>query len=141
MMHLLLEEWYDRWPNFKPKEIHSPEGLVLFSRGIMVMQYIHMDRLQQFRTYLGKKFLINHGSHQLRGWRSLKENESIGGKKYHPLGFACDTSVVGMKPKDVFKEAIDFGFTGVGLYDTFCHLDSRPGKLATWDYRKHKRRK
>lgn len=136
MVRSLKELWKLKWPNFAPEEILSPDGLSLFNQGYLPMQVHHMDKLQRFRMYLNRRFYVNYAGLQLRGFRSMAENKSIGGKLYHPLGFATDVTVDGMKSEELFTAAIEFGFSGVGLYDTFCHLDSRPGSLVTWDFRK-----
>jgi len=38
---------------------------------------------------------------------------------------AADVRVPGMKPEDLLQHAFEVGFLGLGLYDTFCHLDIR----------------
>lgn len=130
--------WTERWPLFQPKEVLSPDGLKLFSKGHMVMWPWFLDILQDFRRYIGKPFLINHGELKLRGWRSLEENAGISGKLYHPIGCACDVTVEGKSSAEIGKAAELYGFHGIGLYDTFTHVDMRPRlgtKTIIWDYR------
>lgn len=103
------------------------------------MHPFFLDKLQDFRSFLDREFLVNHGSLRLRGWRSLRENEKIGGKLFHPFGVAADITVIGMDSEAVFRAAKEFGFHGVGLYDTFVHVDMRPrlnDEVVTWDYRR-----
>ncbi len=133
--------WEARWPLFEPKEVLSPDGLEHFAKGNMVMWPWFLDRVQSLRRFIGKPFLINHGSLKLRGWRSLHENKMIDGKLYHPMGVAVDVTVKGMTSLELGRAAKLYGFHGIGLYDTFTHMDMRPrlGELQyLWDFRTEK---
>ena len=86
----------------------------------------HINNLQRLRDILGRRIYINSG------FRCRSHNIAVGGasKSRHMFGDACDISVKGLNPIDVHKVA-EF-FTGLGLYRTFIHIDSRPGKKARW---------
>lgn len=107
----------------------------------MVIQPAFLDKLQAFRTEIGKPFIINFGESRLRGWRSWKENSRIDGKLYHPQGLAADITVEGMSILELARAAKKFGFTGIGMYDTWVHVDMRPmldDRIVVWDYRSNK---
>ena len=106
--------------------------------------YTHMSLLQTLRDWWQAPIAINSG------FRSAKHNEAIGGaEKSQHLVFATDISPnlnsnrVGLiPPPDRQREAIEMvaakcdalGFDGIGLYDSFIHLDLRGG-VARWDNR------
>ena len=54
----------------------------------------------------------------------------------HTHGNAADIVVVGVKPIDVYNYFNSYypDTYGVGIYNTFVHIDVRPNK-ARWDYR------
>ena len=106
--------------------------------------YRHMQLLQELRDWWQAPIAINSG------FRSATHNEAIGGAEtsQHMI-FATDLSpnlrgvrVAHTPPPDRQREAIALladqadlvGFDGIGLYDTFVHLDLR-GSTARWDNR------
>lgn len=106
--------------------------------------YTHMSLLQTLRDWWQAPIAINSG------FRSAKHNEAIGGaEQSQHMVFATDISPnlnsnrVGLiPPPDRQREAIEMvaakcdalGFDGIGLYDSFVHLDLRGG-VARWDNR------
>lgn len=146
-----VDEWGKRWPHFQPHEVFSSDQLHLFeSKGVCPYSFRAFDKLHQFRIFLRKPVIINIGSHRRRGARSMKEVlqlnlETRGGDKWgysFHLWCAFDISVLGMGSFELFYKALEFGmWGGVGLYDTFVHLDDRDnldGKTVTWDNRTKK---
>ena len=104
----------------------------------------HMVKVQTLRDWWQAPIAINSG------FRSATHNEAIGGAEtsQHMI-FATDLSpnlrgvrVAHTPPPDRQREAIalladqadQIGFDGIGLYDTFVHLDLR-GSTARWDNR------
>ncbi len=62
----------------------------------------------------------------------------VGGVRhsFHLQGLACDTTVEGLTPSQVAEKALEYGFTGVGIYETFTHLDLgtvTDGKPRVWN--------
>lgn len=94
----------------------------------------HVKKLQQLRDVLKTTCIINSG------FRSPTHNKEVGGvtNSRHTKGDATDVVFRGIPPEDVAKAAEALGFNGIGRYDTFTHLDSRPGAPARWDFRKKK---
>lgn len=83
--------------------------------------------LQLIRNHFGKAVTITSG------YRCADHNKAVGGasKSKHTLGQAADIKVQGVEPKEVAKYAESIGVKGIGLYDTFTHIDSRASK-AFW---------
>lgn len=131
-------EWEKRWPNFSPYEVLSPRGYAAHSiNNTLLIQPHALDFLQSFRNYLGKPFIINHGNQQLRGYRDCGENIEAGGAfhSYHIQGLAFDVTIRDIEPERLFELAKDYRWRGVGLYNTFVHMDLRPrldNSIVTW---------
>lgn len=78
-------------------------------------------------------------------YRTETYNKTVGGatNSRHLYGEAADIVVsyprvkggkyVKVDPKVVYEAASAIGFTGIGLYNTFTHVDVRPGS-ARWNY-------
>jgi uncharacterized protein YcbK (DUF882 family) len=89
--------------------------------------------VDQLRDILGKPIVI------LSSYRSPAYNSAINGaasKSYHMQFMALDLAVAGHRPSEVFRLLQSWRtakrFTGgLGLYDTFVHIDTRPTN-ATW---------
>jgi len=75
----------------------------------------------------GRPVIVNSG------YRCEEYNKKAGGvpRSYHLSGMAADIRIPGAAPEEVLKHAYAAGFLGLGLYDTFCHLDIRYN-LTRW---------
>lgn len=133
-------EW--QWPDFKPEEVLSPEGLAIYhTQATLLYSPLMLTCLQQFRRQLETPLLINHGELKLRGYRSCSENKQAGGKGHsmHLLGIAADVTAKGMSAMELAARAEASGlFSGIGLYrsKSFVHLDIRPktnGLVTYWE--------
>ena len=87
-----------------------------------------LQKLQQLRTAIGRPIIINSA------FRCPQRNAQVGGSpnSQHMLGTAVDIRVNGMTPRQVAAEAEKIGFGGIGIYNTFTHLDTRAGR-ARWN--------
>ena len=92
-----------------------------------------VDKLQELRERLGRPIMINSA------FRCEERNREVGGadESQHLTGRAVDIS---MRNQDISHGELKslaqgIGFTGIGLYDTFVHLDTREGQAAVWDGR------
>lgn len=65
------------------------------------------------------------------GYRTKKQNDDCGGadSSYHLKGMAMDVQVEGMTPYQVAIYGAMVGFRGIGVYDTFTHLDVREERI------------
>ncbi|MHB0929316.1 MAG: D-Ala-D-Ala carboxypeptidase family metallohydrolase [Candidatus Nanopelagicales bacterium] len=94
--------------------------------------YRHMALLDRMREELGFPIIIKSGQ------RCEAHNETVGGVKrsQHVLSFATDIRPGDhsrTKLKKMYKKAKELGFTGIGLGNTFLHVDLRDTP-AEWRY-------
>lgn len=84
-----------------------------------------VEYLQKIRNHFGKSITINSA------YRCAKHNKKVGGSSNsnHTKGQAADIVVSGVKPLEVAKYAESIGVKGIGLYDTFVHIDTRTKKF------------
>lgn len=86
--------------------------------------------LQKIRTHFGKAVTITSA------YRTPTHNKAVGGTTYsqHLYGKAADIKVNGVSSKKVAEHAekILQGKGGVGIYDTFTHIDVRTTK-SRWN--------
>ena len=89
-----------------------------------------MAVLQNARDYFGVPFTVNSGC------RCVSHNKAVGGSEnsQHLIGRAADISMpLTVTPKELY-DYLDNKYPktlGLGLYDTFVHIDSRR-KKARW---------
>lgn len=85
--------------------------------------------LEDIRIYFGRPVIINSSC------RCAKHNEAVGGGKssQHLFGRAADIVVKGFTPSNVQSYVLNRwpNRYGIGVYDTFTHVDSRSTK-ARW---------
>jgi uncharacterized protein YcbK (DUF882 family) len=107
--------------NFKSKEFDC-KGKKCCSKTQIDIELV--GYLQVIRNYVGKAITINSG------YRCQKHNKNVGGttNSKHCAGMAADIVVKGIKPREVAKFAETIGVRGIGLYDSFVHVDSRSSK-------------
>lgn len=135
----LLSLWNSRFPNFAPSELLSPDGLMMFDKGHLLLSTEAASSLELFRSFIGSPLLVNGGGKTLRGYRSPDENKRAEGRQFsfHMQGVAFDITVPGMSVETLAARAIDFGWHGVGAYPKrgFVHVDLRPRltrDIITW---------
>lgn len=115
---------YWRWPNFTPKEIACR------GTGKLLVNEDSLDKLQELRAEIGLPFHVNSG------YRSPEYNKKVGGapNSFHMQGMAFDISLSNLNRDTMFKKAEDYGFNGIGQYNSFIHIDTRDYR-ARWDKR------
>ena len=89
--------------------------------------------LENTRQHFGKSIKINSG-YRTVAYNSTLKNSSP--QSQHTHGNAADIVVSDVKPIDVynyFNKAYPDKY-GIGIYNTFVHIDVRPTK-SRWDYR------
>lgn len=89
-----------------------------------------VKKLQLLRSRLNRPVNITSA------YRNPTHNVKVGGAatSQHLFGTAADIRVAGISIDDLAREAVAVGFTGIGLYKTFLHVDVRPVP-ARWDKR------
>lgn len=80
--------------------------------------------LQQIRDYFGKPVYLT-------GYRCPVHNAqtpNAAPNSRHTQGMAADFHIDGIAPAEIAKYAESIGVKGIGLYDTFVHIDTRDSK-------------
>lgn len=123
-------------PNFKLSEFACKDGTPV-PASLMPNIIRLAGELQKLRDYIGKPIRINSA------YRTPEYNKRIGGAKnsMHVKGMAADITVKGMTSTELYdtiekliaEKVVDF--KGVGVYNTFVHVDVRATK-ARWDERR-----
>lgn len=105
--------------NFKVKEFKCKDGSDIILIDDKLVYY-----LQQIRNHFGKAVIINSA------FRTATYNKKIGGatKSKHIEGRAADIKIAGIKPIMIAAYAESIGIKGIGLYDSFVHVDTRTNK-------------
>ena len=89
-----------------------------------------VDILQKTRDHFGVPVVINSG------YRCPTHNANVGGAQNsrHVVGDAADIAVKNVHAHAVYDYVATLlaGTGGLGKYDTFTHVDTRPGGPARW---------
>lgn len=127
----------ERWQFFAPEEIFSLNALNEIPHKLCPHS---MDCLCEFRRFIDAPIIVNSDKHRRRGVRTYLENRMVGGAKesMHLTGRAFDISSPTIDVIDLYDLVMEFGeFKGVGIYNTFIHIDTRFQINPTiWDMRK-----
>lgn len=92
--------------------------------------FIH--ELDFLRERCGFPFIVTSGYRDPS--HSLEINKPKGGGT-HTMGIAADIKVTGGKQRhDIIKNAMEMGFTGIGVAKTFVHVDMREDTPVVWTY-------
>ena len=112
-------------PNFRVEEFACKDG-----EKVVLIDSELVERLQALRDLLGKPININSA------YRTLAHNKKVGGQELSPhlAGQAADIVCPGYSPSEIAKAAETAGFRGIGLYDTFVHVDVA-SRRSCWDKR------
>ena len=91
--------------------------------------------LQQIRDHFGKKIVP-------LGYRCPTYNAKVANaapRSYHTYGQAADFHIDGVAPAEIAKYAESIGILGIGLYDTFVHIDTRTTKSFWYSHAQERR--
>lgn len=102
--------------NFTAFEFKCKDG----SREIKIDSRL-IQKLQKLRNLLKRPIKI------ISGYRTESYNNLINGAKnsYHCKGMAADISVSGLENYKLALYAANVGFTGIGIYNDYVHVDVR----------------
>ena len=103
---------------------------------VIVLNKALLDLLETIREHYKRPVSI-FSAYRTVHYNSQLKNSSP--KSQHCLGNAADISVKGVAPASVYKWLNEKypNSLGIGIYDTFVHVDVRPDK-SRWDYRTKK---
>ena len=111
-------------PNFRAREFDC-NGNSCCSETLIDSKLV--EYLQKIRDHFGKPVYVT-------GYRCPVHNArtpNAAPKSKHTLGMAADFHIDGIPPLDIAQYAESIGVKGIGLYDTFVHIDTRE-KKAFW---------
>ncbi len=94
-----------------------------------------VDYLQQIRTHFGKPVYVT-------AYRCKTHNARVPNaapNSYHCYGQAADFHIDGVAPAEIAKYAESIGIKGIGLYDTFVHIDTRTSKSFWYSHAQQRR--
>ena len=94
-----------------------------------------VEYLQQIRDHFGKPVYLT-------GYRCRTHNArtpNAADNSYHIYGQAADFHIDGVAPTEIAKYAESIGVKGIGLYDTFVHIDTRQSKSFWYSHGQQRR--
>lgn len=103
---------------------------------VIVLDKALVELLEIIRLHYNKPLHINSGYRTVQYNASLKNSSP---KSQHILGKAADIWLNDVSPKQLYSW-LDYSYPnslGLGIYNTFVHVDVREGK-SRWDYRTKK---
>ena len=80
--------------------------------------------LQQIRDHFGKPVYLS--AYRCKTHNARTPNAATNSR--HIYGQAADFHIDGVEPTEIAKYAESIGVKGIGLYDTFVHIDTRESK-------------
>lgn len=113
------KEW--PWPHFSPRELAS------HGDGSVCSVMSAVDALEKLRGFIGRPLVINSA------YRDPIYNALCDGAPMsrHKVGDAFDVSLLGLNRHELAAAAVECGFMGLGRYQTFLHIDTRPN-MTRW---------
>lgn len=112
-------------PHFRVREFRCKDGsdAVLIHPALVAL-------LETIRGRFQKPVVINSA------YRTAQHNRRVGGSpgSKHLVGMAADIRIEGVRPEVVADYAATLFTGGIGIYDTFTHLDVA-GYGRRWDHR------
>ena len=83
-----------------------------------------VEFLQKIRTHFGKPVYVL--GYRCETYNAKTPNAAKNSR--HTKGMAADLNIDGVAPREIAKFAESLGVKGIGLYDTFVHIDTRETK-------------
>lgn len=94
-----------------------------------------VEYLQQIRTHFGKPVYLT--AYRCKAHNAKTPNAAP--NSYHVYGQAADFHIDGVAPAEIAKYAESIGVKGIGLYDTFVHIDTRESKSFWYSHAQERR--
>jgi len=124
---------WSKYPNFSEDEFRCKGTHCCGGKALMDEYFLAL--LQQLRTEVGFPF------HITSGYRCPDHNAAVsrtGRAGPHTTGQAADIAVNGPQRYKILAEFAKYGFTGVGIANTFIHLDllspDEAPRPTSWTY-------
>ena len=128
---MLYEHWKEipRNDSSWPWRFFKPSELACRGSGSLLVVPSFIDACERLRSLFASPLTINSS------YRSPRHNALVGGspKSRHVQADAADFSTRNIDRDLLLRLALEQGWTGIGKYNTFLHLDRRPQKrISTW---------
>lgn len=94
-----------------------------------------VEYLQQIRDHFGKPVYLT--AYRCQTHNARTPNAATNSR--HIYGQAADFHIDGVTPEEIAKYAESIGVKGIGLYDTFVHIDTRESKSFWYSHAQEKR--
>ena len=94
-----------------------------------------VEYLQQIRTHFGKPVYLT--AYRCKTHNARTPNAATNSR--HIYGQAADFHIDGVSPEEIAKYAESIGIKGIGLYDTFVHIDTRDSKSFWYSHAQERR--
>lgn len=94
-----------------------------------------VEYLQQIRDHFGKPVYLT--AYRCKTHNARTPNAATNSR--HIYGQAADFHIDGVTPEEIAKYAESIGVKGIGLYDTFVHIDTRESKSFWYSHAQERR--
>ena len=94
-----------------------------------------VEYLQKIRDHFQKPVIIT--AYRCKEYNAKVANAAT--RSYHTFGQAADFHIDGVAPAEIAKYAESIGVKGIGLYDTFVHIDTRDSKSFWYSHAQERR--
>ncbi len=94
-----------------------------------------VEYLQKIRDHFGKPVYLT--AYRCRTHNNRTPNAAP--NSYHVYGRAADFHIDGVAPAEIAKYAESIGVKGIGLYDSFVHIDTRESKSFWYSHAQERR--
>lgn len=95
------------------------------------MEAEFLEKLDELRERCGFPFVVTSGYRSPQ--HPIEASKTVPGT--HAQGIAADIKVnSGAQRYTVVKEALELGFSGIGVDKGFVHVDTRGGTPVIWSY-------
>ena len=123
--------------NFSVDEFRCGLGSPCSSCSTTLIDEKLVEYLQKIRDHFGKPITITSG-YRCPTYNARPEVGGASGSR-HTKGQACDFCIHGVAPLEIAQYAESIGIKGIGLYDTFVHIDTRAYKSFWYSQKQYPR--
>ena len=96
------------------------------------MEIEFLEKLDELRAWCGFPFIITSG-YRHPTLHPIEKRKDVPGT--HAQGIAADIKITNAADRlTLVKNAVQLGFTGIGIADDFIHVDTRGTTPVMWTY-------